>query len=186
MNPAPLRATLLGALVMIVALTTSCGARPNYDDPAAYRRLLTFDGRLNSKDGAVHAEVGSINDVGDGTFNSHAFLQTMIKVTAPAGERRFRLPWSSDSCQILDLDGDGWSEFVLREWGIVRIVSFRDHAFVFRLGKDEIVRSDEIRLEDVDGDGLLEFVLTFGEDARPNDIRRVTRWTFNTGFSEPK
>jgi hypothetical protein len=88
-------------------------------------------------------------------------------------------------CEIVDLDGDGWREFVFINLLTARVVSLRQGSFVFRSGRDQLSGHVPIRLFDKDDDGRLEFV-TFGpailDTTGPMGTMSTYNWDKENGF----
>jgi hypothetical protein len=185
-----IRSTPLATLAAALLVSACGGVRaPDYDDPRSYKPILSWNGQLNPRDGQIHLEVSSIHDVSNGTFDSHAFFQTMVRVFSPAGERRLRLDSAAESSQVADLDEDGWQEIVLLAGSAARVVSFRDGALTFREIEDDlhsgVYLAKTVQLGDHDGDGRMEFILPVVEselEQRPRPA--IRRWKSSSGFRQ--
>lgn len=183
---------VLAGVLATLAWTIGCSQRPiNFDDRNEYTHIKTFDGVLDIGDGVAHADVFVLDRRYEDGFLGDVIGTNLIEVITKTGPARFRWPdgrsFFGGWCEIVDLDRDGASEFVLLSGSRARVVSYRGGSFRFRPREDELTGYDGLRLADYDADGRLDFV-----DGGPAilDVRAPTkatplltaRWDSQRGF----
>ena len=179
-------------MVALVLLPLGCARTIDLNDTREYTRVLTYDGRLNPVDGAVHAEVFVLDRRPSTDFDDPVF-SNIIEVTSAVGVARFTFPQAeplgAGVAELVDLDGDGWLEFALARGSELRVVSYASGTFNYRSDKDKLFGRARIRfidaggrLQAVVGDAALIVPEENGE--LPAGVIPVT-WTKAAGFARP-
>lgn len=189
-------------VVVVLSVMVGCGlgytlwfpSQIDLNDAKEWTPVRTFDGTLNPADGIVHVEVYVVDSLVDGPISDPTY-QNIIELTTSMGTARFRWASSKDFaagwCEIADLDGDGWAEFVFLRGGVARVVAYRDAVFTFRARQDELLASHRVRLLDVNADRHPEFLLDgplLLASPKPGTQRDgrvpVWRWEKDRGFAK--
>lgn len=148
------KSTLLVGCVLLVIGVVGC-----QKGGEVRTQIKSFDGELNPDDGLVHADVYILVAPPSDRMDS-PIEQNLIEVVTPRETMRFHWPdqFGAGWSEIVDLDSDGFREFVFVSGTVARVVSFRKGIFTFRPREDEFVGQHQIRMVDSDGDGRPELV----------------------------
>jgi hypothetical protein len=173
-------------------IATTAFAVGCYPAPVAardWKLIHSYEGTIDPADGVLRVKVYSANVQRDSLLDSMVYLQNRIEVQSPSGDvRSFMWPveeFAGTACDVLDLDGDGVKEVVVRGPTCARVVSYRNGKFLYRDrmgdGGDDLLSVTRLEMLDIDGDGRVEFV-TFG-NASLAEVGKVPpepslrRWT---------